>query len=230
MVALCGFTGPKDFIMKLLHIDSSILGAHSVSRQLTRDIVSQWRASHPGTVVDYLDLAVDTPNHLSADSIGFRAAPGVAPLTEVQERENAVSEALVSQLLAADVIVLGAPLYNFSIPSQLKAWIDRIAQPGRTFTYTDKGPKGLATGKTVIIASSRGGSYSTTEAGRALEHQESYLQTVLGFIGITDVRFVRAEGLAMGETARSQALASAQSAIRVHTGVAANESQAAEAA
>ena len=189
--------------MKLLHIDSSILGAHSVSRQLTRDIVSQWRASHPGTVVDYLDLAVDTPNHLSADSIGFRAAPGAAPLTEVQERENAVSEALVSQLLAADVIVLGAPLYNFSIPSQLKAWIDRIAQPGRTFTYTD---------------------------GRALEHQKSYLQTVLGFIGITDVRFVRAEGLAMGETARSQALASAQSAIRVHTGVAANESQAAEAA
>jgi hypothetical protein len=96
MVALCGFTGTKDFIMKLLHIDSSILGAHSVSRQLTRDIVSQWRASHPGTVVDYLDLAVDTPNHLSADSIGFRAAPGVAPLTEVQERENAVSEQLVS--------------------------------------------------------------------------------------------------------------------------------------
>ena len=178
-------------------------------------------------MVDYLDLAVDTPNHLSADSIGFRAAPGAAPLTEVQERENAVSEALVSQLLAADVIVLGAPLYNFSIPSQLKAWIDRIAQPGRTFTYTDKGPKGLATGKTVIIASSRGGSYSNTEAGRAMEHQESYLQTVLGFIGITDVRFVRAEGLAMGETARSQALASAQS---VHTGVAANESQAAEAA
>ena len=126
MVALCGFTGPKAFIMKLLHIDSSILGAHSVSRQLTRDIVSQWRASHPGTVVDYLDLAVDTPNHLSADSIGFRAAPGVAPLTEVQERENAVSEALVSQLLAADVIVLGAPLYNFSIPSQLKAWIEKL--------------------------------------------------------------------------------------------------------
>ena len=230
MVALGGCTGPKAFIMKLLHIDSSILAANSVSRQLTRDIVSQWRASHPGTVVDYLDLAVDTPNHLSADSIGFRAAPAAAPLTEVQERENAVSEALVSQLLAADVIVVGAPLYNFSIPSQLKAWIDRIAQPGRTFTYTDKGPKGLATGKTVIIASSRGGSYSTTEAGRALEHQESYLQTVLGFIGITDVRFVRAEGLAMGETARSQALASAQSAIRVHTGVAANESQAAEAA
>ena len=110
MVALCGFTGPKDFIMKLLHIDSSILGAHSVSRQLTRDIVSQWRASHPGTVVDYLYLAVDTPNHLSADSIGFRAAPGAAPLTEVQERENAVSEALVSQLLAGGTSSCTSPL------------------------------------------------------------------------------------------------------------------------
>jgi FMN-dependent NADH-azoreductase len=230
MVALCGFTGPKDFIMKLLHIDSSILGAHSVSRQLTRDIVSQWRASHPGTVVDYLDLAVDTPNHLSADSIGFRAAPGAAPLTEVQERENAVSEALVSQLLAADVIVLGAPLYNFSIPSQLKAWIDRRAAWAHLHLHR-QGPQGLATGKTVIIASSRGGSYSTTEAGRALEHQESYLKTVLGFIGITDVRFVRAEGLAMGDTVTCpRRLVSAQSAIRAHTGVAANESQAAEAA
>lgn len=133
--------------MKLLHIDSSILAAHSVSRQLTRDIVAQWRTSHPGTAVDYLDLAVQAPSHLSADSLGFRAAPGAQPLTDVQKQENAVSEALVTQLLAADVVVIGAPLYNFSIPSQLKAWIDRIAQPGRTFTYTDKGPKGLAMGE-----------------------------------------------------------------------------------
>ena len=216
--------------MKLLHIDSSILAANSVSRQLTAQIAAQWQASHPGTVVDYLDLATAAPSHLSVDSLGFRMPPGATDLSEVQKRENAVSEALVSQFLAADVVVVGAPLYNFSVPSQLKAWIDRVAQPGRTFTYTDKGPKGLATGKTVIIASSRGGSYSTTEAGRALEHQESYLQTVLGFIGITDVRFVRAEGLAMGDTVRAQALASAQSAIRAHTAVAANESQAAEAA
>jgi len=230
IAAACGLNRLKDHIMKLLHIDSSILGGHSVSRQLTRDIVASWQASHPGTVVEYLDLAVDTPNHLSADALGFRAAPGAGPLTDAQRRENAVSEALVSQLLAADVVVIGAPLYNFSIPSQLKAWIDRIAQPGRTFTYTDKGPKGLAVGKTVIVASSRGGSYSTTEAGRALEHQESYLQTVLGFIGITDVRFVRAEGLAMGDAARAQALSSADRAIRAHTAVAANEATAAVAA
>ena len=130
----------------------------------------------------------------------------------MQKRENAVSEALVSQFLAADVIVIGAPLYNFSIPSQLKSWIDRIAQAGRTFTYTDKGPKGLAGGKTVIVASTRGGVYSTSEGGRAMEHQESYLQTVFGFLGITDVRFVRAEGLAMGDAVKAQALAAAAQA------------------
>ncbi len=216
--------------MKLLHIDSSVLGGNSVSRQLTKDIVAQWLTSHPATVVDYLDLAVDAPSHLSADSLGFRAGPGAEGLSEVQKRENAVSEALVSQLLAADVIVIGAPLYNFSIPSQLKAWIDRVAQPGRTFTYTDKGPKGLATGKTVIVASTRGGLYSTSEAGRAMEHQESYLQTVFGFIGITDVRFVRAEGLAMGDAARTQALSAADLEIKAHTAVAANQDRAAQAA
>ena len=193
--------------MKLLHIDSSILGEASVSRQLTRDIVARWVALNPQTVVEHLDLAQDTPAHLGADALGFRQAPG-AQLSAAQQRENLVSEALVSQFLAADVVVVGAPLYNFSIPSQLKAWVDRVAQPGRTFTYTAAGPKGLAGGKTVIVASSRGGQYAGSEAGRALEHQESYLQTVFGFFGICDVRIVRAEGLAMGEAARAQALGS----------------------
>ncbi len=198
--------------MKLLHIDSSILSAHSVSRQLTKDTVAQWVNSHPGTTVEYLDLAVDTPNHLSADSLGFRAPAG-AEQTDVQKRENAISEALVTQFLAADVIVVGAPLYNFSVPSQLKSWIDRIAQAGRTFTYTEAGPKGLAGGKTVIVASTRGGVYSTNDWGRAAEHQESYLQTVFGFLGITDVRFVRAEGLAMGDAKKAEALAEAANGI-----------------
>ena len=196
--------------MKLLHIDSSILAANSVSRQLTQSIVAQWRRSHPGTVVDYLDLAVDGPSHLSADSLGFRMPANGADITDTQRRENAISEDLVSRFLAADVVVVGAPLYNFTIPSQLKSWIDRIAQVGRTFTYTDKGPKGLADGKTVVVASTRGGVYSTSEGGRAMEHQESYLQTMFGFMGITDVRFVRAEGVAMGEGPKAQALAAAQ--------------------
>ncbi|MEY4737482.1 MAG: hypothetical protein RL302_1801 [Pseudomonadota bacterium] len=199
--------------MKLLHIDSSILSANSVSRELTANIAKEWVATHPGTTVDYLDLAVDTPSHLSAESLGFRMPAGAAELTDVQKRENAVSEALVSQFLAADVIVVGAPLYNFSIPSQLKSWIDRVAQAGRTFHYTEKGPQGLAGGKTVIVASTRGGVYSTSEGGRAMEHQESYLQTVFGFFGITDVRFVRAEGVAMGEVKKAEAMTEAANSI-----------------
>jgi FMN-dependent NADH-azoreductase len=220
----------KDLLMKLLHIDSSVLGTNSVSRQLTAQIVATWRASHPGTTVDYLDLATSAPSHLSVDSLGFRMAPGAEGSSEVQKRENAVSEALVSQFVAADVIVVGAPLYNFSIPSQLKAWIDRVAQVGRTFKYTEKGPQGLAGGKTVIVASTRGGVYSTSEGGRAMEHQESYLQTVFGFFGISDVRFVRAEGLAMGEATKANAIAAAEVDIKALTTEAANEPIAAQAA
>jgi FMN-dependent NADH-azoreductase len=209
---------------KLLHIDSSILGGNSVSRQLTAQIVDSWRASHPTTQVSYLDLAVDTPSHLSVESLGFRMPAG-GDLTEVQKRENAVSEALVSQFLASDVIVVGAPLYNFSIPTQLKAWIDRVAQAGRTFTYTDKGPVGLAGGKTVIVASTRGGVYSTSDAGNAMEHQESYLKTMFAFLGITDVRFVRAEGLAMGDAAKATAVSAAEVEITTQTLSAANQSR-----
>ena len=199
--------------MKLLHIDSSVLADNSISRKLTAQIVDEWKVNHPNTTVEYLDLSSQAPSHLSADSLGFRLPAG-SSLTDVQKQENAVSEALVQQFLAADVIVVGAPLYNFSIPSQLKAWIDRVAQVGRTFKYTEKGPQGLAGGKTVIVASSRGGVYSTSEGGRAMEHQESYLATVFGFFGITDVRFVRAEGVAMGDAAKAQAMELAAQAIR----------------
>ena len=217
--------------MKLLHIDSSALGANSVSRELTKTITGQWLAMHSGTDVEYLDLAVDTPNHLNVDSLGFRTAPGSTPaLTEVQQRENAISERLVSQFLAADVVVIGAPMYNFSVPSQLKSWIDRVAQAGRTFTYTEKGPKGLAGGKTVIVASSRGGVYSTNPALAGLDHQESYLRAVFGLFGVTDIRFVRAEGVAMGPDAKAQALSAAETVIKVPTFTAANAEQAAIAA
>jgi FMN-dependent NADH-azoreductase len=214
--------------MKLLHIDSSVLADNSVSRKLSAQIVSEWITNHADTTVDYLDLATQAPSHLSADSLGFRLAAG-SDMSAVQIAENAISETLVQQFLAADVIVVGAPLYNFSIPSQLKAWIDRVAQVGRTFKYTDKGPVGLAGGKVVIVASTRGGMYSTSVGGRAMEHQESYLQTVFGFFGVTDVRIVRAEGLAMGEVGRAQALAAAESDIKTAT-QAANASSAKQAA
>ncbi len=216
--------------MKLLHVDSSILGAHSVSRLLTAEIVAAWVASHPDTQVEHLDLAVNAPAHFDANAIGIKTGLQAEP-TEAQRRENAVSEQLVTQFLAADVLVIGAPLYNFSIPTQLKAWIDRLAQMGRTFKYTDKGPVGLAGGKTVIVASSRGGVYSTTDGGQAAEHQESYLKVVFGFFGITDVRFVRAEGLAMGDAVKAAALTSARSDIDVAVGkAAANEDNASIAA
>ena len=194
--------------MKLLHIDSSILGANSVSRQLTAETVKAWLAAYPDTEVDYLDLAVDTPPHLSADALGFRT--GQEATTEAQRTQNALSEKLVSQFLAADVVVLGVPFYNFSIPSQLKAWIDRVLQAGRTFRYTANGPEGLAGDKLVIAVESRGGLYSATEAGRAQEHQETYLQTIFGFIGVHNLHFVRAEGLAMGPEARAAGIAMAQ--------------------
>jgi FMN-dependent NADH-azoreductase len=189
--------------MQLLQVDSSPLGGQSVSRKLTQEITARWLAAHPGTTVQKLDLAAQAPAHL--DPQGAQAA---------QEAE--VTEALLSQFLAADVVVLGAPMYNFSIPSQLKAWIDRLAQPGRTFRYTEKGPQGLAGGKTVIVASSRGGIYSGNPALAAMEHQESYLQAVFAFFGVTDVRVVRAEGLAMGDEARQRALAAAEQDIRRH--------------
>ena len=198
--------------MKLLHIDSAITGAHSVSRQLTAQIV----AAYPAVQVDYLDLVANAPAHFTMDAMAPRTGQ-TDGLSEAQKRENAVSEQLVTQFLAADVVVIGAPFYNFSIPTQLKAWIDRLAQPGRTFRYTANGPEGLAKGKTVIIASTRGGVYSTSEGGRAMEHQDSYLQTVMGFFGVTDVRFVRAEGVAMGPEAKAQALAAAAEHTRQHT-------------
>ena len=197
--------------MKLLHIDSSILGGNSVSRQLSAQTVQAWTAVHPNTQVDYLDLAMDTPPHLSAQALGFRTGQDAA--TEEERLQNAISERLVSQFLAADVVVIGSPFYNFGINTQLRAWIDRILQPGRTFRYTANGPEGLAGGKKVIVVATRGGVYSTSDAGRAMEHQEGYLKSVFGFAGVTDVQFVRAEGLAMGEEARAAGIAQAQQDI-----------------
>src|SRR5665647_1519661 len=117
--------------MKLLHVDSSILGTHSVSRQLSAEVVAEWRKNHPDTQVEHLDLALNAPSHFGADAMGIKSGVQAEP-TEAQRRENAVSEQLVSQFLASDVIVIGAPLYNFTVPTQFKAWIDRLAQIGRT--------------------------------------------------------------------------------------------------
>ena len=199
--------------MKLLHIDSSPLGDASVSRQLTASIVEALRRATPDAEVSYRDLTVSPPDHLTGELLQVVKFRNLEGMTARQQEELALTDALVDEFLAADVVVIGAPMYNFSVPTQLKAWIDRIAQAGRTFRYTEKGPIGLAGGKKVFIASSRGGVYSASAAMTALDHQESFLRTVLGFMGVTDVTVIRAEGVGMGPDARAKALAAAQQEI-----------------
>jgi len=205
--------------MKILHIDSSPLGDASVSRQLTRATVEAWRARYPEAEVVYRDLAVDAPAHLSAERLAVIKFGKDADLTPVQAEERALIDAIVEEFLTADVVVIGAPMYNFTIPTQLKAWIDRLAQAGRTFRYTETGPVGLAGGRKVIVASSRGGIY--TAGLEALDHQEAYLRTVLGFIGVTDIQFVRAEGLSMGPEHRERAVAEGHHQAKASAGLAA---------
>lgn len=198
--------------MTLLHLDSSPLAGASASRRLTAAIVAAAQEANPALAVVYRDLAAAPPAHLGGDALAPRGLPA-DQLTEAQKAEAAVTEELIAEFLAADVIVVGAPMYNFSIPSQLKAWIDRVAAAGRTFKYTEAGPVGLAGGKTVIVASTRGGLYSEGPAS-AMDHQESYLKTVFAFLGITDVRFVRAERLSMGNDLRAQAMDAALAGIQ----------------
>jgi FMN-dependent NADH-azoreductase len=184
--------------MKLLHIDSSALGQNSVTRELTGAIVAQWTAALDGLQVEYRDLDRDPLPHLTGGSLAK---------ADAAEAEDA--ERTLQQFLDADVVVLGAPMYNFSIPSTLKAWIDRVAVAGRTFRYTETGPEGLAGGKKIIVASGRGGLHT----GAPTDFQEPYLRQVFGFLGIDDVEFVRAEGVAYSPQHRSDAIAAAKAAI-----------------
>ncbi|MGH8192225.1 MAG: FMN-dependent NADH-azoreductase [Rhodanobacteraceae bacterium] len=185
--------------MKLLHIDSSVLGKNSASRGLGAAIVARLRAEHPGLEVVYRDLAAQTLPHFTP--VLAEGHPCVARNAEILE-----------EFLAADTVVIGAPMYNFTIPTQLKAWIDRILTAGKTFRYTENGPVGLAGGKRVIVVSARGGIYSEGP-GKAIDFQEAYLRQVFGFIGIHDVEFVRAEGLNLGAAQRAAALANAHAHI-----------------
>jgi FMN-dependent NADH-azoreductase len=190
--------------MKLLHIDSSITGPGSVSRTLSAAIVTAEQARHPGITVIYRDLAAQPVDHLSGSHLA--AAQGASPESPALVRDLASGQAALEEFLAADIVVVGAPMYNFGVPSQLKAWIDRLAVAGRTFRYTANGPVGLAGGKTVIVASSRGGFYGPETPIASLDHQETYLRGVFGFFGISDVTFIRAEGVATGPEQRARAL------------------------
>jgi FMN-dependent NADH-azoreductase len=186
--------------MKLLHIDSSALGNHSVSRNLTASIVEQFKHTRPETRVRYRDLAAQPLPHWS-------------PVADASDPSALLGNEVMDEFLDADVIVIGAPMYNFGIPSQLKAWIDRVAVAGKTFRYTAAGPEGLAGGKRVIVASSRGGFYGADTAGAAMDFQENYLRALFGFLGIGEVEFVRAEGVAVSAEHKERALGAAREAI-----------------
>jgi FMN-dependent NADH-azoreductase len=169
----------------ILHIDSSINGENSASRQLTESIVGQVRRSNWGEEVVYRDLAADPLAHLTLNAFADTTA--------------------LDEFLEADVIVIGAPMYNFTLPTQLKAWIDRIVIAGKTFQYGANGPEGLAKGKRVIIAVARGNVYSGEAPAAALEHLETYLRGVFNFIGV-EPEFVVAEGLGISPEQREQSL------------------------
>src|SRR5579864_4868695 len=194
--------------MKILHVDSSALGDHSVSRRLSAALVERWQRADPTNVVTYRDLAAEPIAHLSSDILEAQHL-GADQLTDAQRRERTRTETLIAEFLAADTIVIGAPMYNFSISSQLKAWIDRIVQAGRTFRYTAAGAVGLTHGKRVVIVSSRGGVYTTPER-RAFDFQEAYLRLIFGFVGVTDISVIRAEGLALGAEPRDHAIDAAK--------------------
>ena len=198
--------------MTILHIDSSILGGYSVSRSLSAAIVARQQALRPASKVIYRDLVVDASLHLSDQHLAvFQGGPVTTPALGA---DLAAGSAYIDDLFAADVIVIGAPMYNFSIPSQLKAWIDRVCVAGRTFQYSANGPEGLLPkGKKVFVASSRGGVYTGDGPAAAFEHHETYLRAVLALIGLTDVTVVRAEGLNLGEDVKAAAIAKAKEEI-----------------
>jgi FMN-dependent NADH-azoreductase len=196
---------------KLLHIDSSVLGPHSVSRQLSAAVVDRLRQATPDVAVTYRDLSVTPLTHLSGAHLA--AAQGATSPDAALAQELATGQTVLEEFLAADTVVLGAPMYNFTLPSQLKAWIDRIVVAGKTFKYDAGAVKGLAAGKRVIVAISRGGFYGAGTPFAALEHLESYLRGIFGFIGVTDLEFILADGIQAGPEHREKALAGALQAV-----------------
>ena len=196
--------------MKLLHIDSSVLGPHSVSRQVSAAIVDRLRQAASGLEVTYRDLTLTPLAHLSGPHLA--AAQGAAPEAALQQ-DLAAGQAVLDEFLAADIVVLGAPMYNFTIPSQLKAWIDRILVAGKTFKYSAQGVEGLAGNKRVIVAISRGGFYREGTPAAVGEHLETYLRWVFGFIGVANPEFISADGIQMGPEHREKALTGALQAV-----------------
>lgn len=193
--------------MHLLHIDASILGANSVSRKLTGAVVEHLRKATPGLDVTYRDLAAEPLSHFSSEHLAARQ--GTELDSPTAEKDIAVSRTVLEEFLNADTVVIGAPMYNFTLPTQLKAWIDRIVVAGETFRYGATGAEGLAGKKRVIITITRGGFYDAASPSWAFEHLETYLRAVFGFIGVANPEIIIAEGLQVGPEQREKAMLSA---------------------
>ena len=178
---------------RVLIIESSARQQDSVSRQLTQTFIEQWQAAHPADSISVRDLASQPVPHLDANLLGGWMKPA-EQRTEIEQASLERSNVLTDELLAADVLVLAAPMYNFAIPSTLKAWLDHVLRAGVTFKYTATGPQGLLSGKRAYVLTARGGIY----AGSSSDHQEPYLRQVMAFIGIHDVTFIHAEGMNLG--------------------------------
>jgi len=204
---------PKEKTMNILQINASARREGANSTRIADAIVTRLRAANPGARLTLRDLAVTPQPVLDEAALGALFTPA-EQRSEAQAARVALDDALIAEVQAADVIVLGVPMYNFGTPTQLKAWIDAIARAGVTFRYTEKGPEGLLTGKKVYLALARGGLYRDTPA----DTQAAWLKTVLGFLGLTDIEFVYAEGLALGAEAARKGLAEAEAQIEAIAG------------
>jgi FMN-dependent NADH-azoreductase len=197
--------------MNILHIVSSPRGNASYSNRVAGNVVDELVRRDPDATVTVRNVAIDPLPHIDDDFVAATRSPN-GPQTERQRALLAQSDALVDELFAADVVVLGAPMINFTIPSTLKAWIDNVARAGRTFSYSEAGPKGLVTGKQVILIGARGGVYS--EAAKPLDFQIPYLKSVLGFLGMTEVEVLEVDGTAYGPEAAEKAVTAATAKMR----------------
>ncbi|MBP6545864.1 MAG: FMN-dependent NADH-azoreductase [Phenylobacterium sp.] len=194
---------------QVLVLNSSLSGEASVSRLLVAETLAQIVARDPAATVVVRDLAQTEIPHLNPLTVaGVRATATTVAETKARD----LSDQLIAELRAADTIVIGAPMYNFSIPSTLRTWFDHVLRAGETFSYSEAGPKGLLEGKRVIVVESRGGLYSEGPA-QAIDFQEPYLRQLLGFIGLTDVTFVQAEKIGYGPEARDAAIDGARARL-----------------
>jgi FMN-dependent NADH-azoreductase len=193
--------------MNILYVTSSPRGSASYSNRVAANVLDELTARNPGTTVTLRDLAREPLPHIGDDFVAATRGPN-GPQTDAQRALLARSDELVDELFAADVIVIAAPMINFTIPTNLKAWIDYVARAGRTFRYSEKGPEGLVKGKQVIIVAARGGVYSAGP-GSALDFQLPYLKSVLAFLGMTEVEVLEVEGTAYGPEAAEKAVVAA---------------------